>query len=262
MKIPVFQLDTFTSHAFKGNPAAVCILNRWPEDALLHNLAREINFSETAYLIKSGDYYELRWFSPKVEVDLCGHATLAAAAVIFDFFEKDRLSLQFKTKKGILTVQKKEDRLWMTFPKIPPTTSSISRELIDALGGVKPLEVLAARDYIAVYQDQKTIETLKLDFHKMENLDKMGVCVTAPGDKVDYVLRFFAPVAGIPEDPVTGSAHCNLVPYWANKLNKTSLISSQLSSRGGEILLEELDDSVMIGGKTRLFLQGVISLQS
>lgn len=258
MKIKMYQVDAFTSEVFKGNPAAVCPLDNWPDDYVLQSIALENNLSETAFFMKEASYYTLRWFTPKTEVDLCGHATLASAYVVFSFLEPSLTEVVFSSKSGLLKVAREGERLTMIFPSRPPAPCPIPDKLIRGLGG-KPQEVFRSeRDYMAVYRNQQEIEDLVPGMSDLEQLDALGTIVTAPGKEADFVSRFFAPRAGIPEDPVTGSSHCTLIPYWSEKLKKKNLYAQQLSARGGELFCEDLGDKVKIAGTAVRYLEGVI----
>lgn len=260
MRIPLYQVDAFSSSAFRGNPAAVCPLNAWLEDSTMQAIAAENNLSETAFFVRSGKHYDLRWFTPEIEVDLCGHATLAAAFVIFTYLAASLDSVQFQTRSGPLSVVRKDHLLAMNFPARPGSACSAPELLISALG-VTPQEVLLARDYLVIYESQEQVTSLKPHFTQMQNLNNcLGVIVTAPGERCDFVSRFFAPNAGIPEDPVTGSAHCTLIPYWSSRLNKTKLHARQVSKRGGELYCEDLGDRVQIAGQAVAYLEGTILL--
>lgn len=261
MKIPFFQVDAFSRKVFGGNPAAVCLLESWLEDKLLLSIAAENNLSETAFLvpIEKGKY-GLRWFTPSVEVDLCGHATLAGAFVIFSFLENALTSVDFDTVSGKLTVSKSGELLSMDFPSRKPEPAEAPPLLAQALGA-EPLEVLKSRDLMAVFKDEDAIKDMKPDFDKLKQLkDVFAVIVTARGEKADFVSRFFAPNIGVPEDPVTGSAHCTLIPYWAERLRKNSLRAVQFSSRGGELFCEYLGERVKISGHAALYAQGELYL--
>ncbi len=269
MKIPLFQIDAFTSRVFAGNPAAVCPLEAWLEDATLQAIAAENNLSETAFLVGSGNQYNIRWFTPTQEVDLCGHATLASAFVVFHALEPGRQRVIFSSKSGPLQVEQQgvgpgpvgDHRLQMAFPGWQPEPCSTPTGLLDGLG-LKPRQVLWAQKYLAaVYDSESEVRSLQPDFEALKRLDYLGIIVTAPAKEVDFVSRFFAPRAGIPEDPVTGSAHCLLVPYWAKQLDKTQLHALQVSPRGGELFCEQVDDKVMIAGHAVQYLEGTIYLQ-
>lgn len=259
MTIPIYQVDAFTGTVFSGNPAAVCPLREWPEDSLLQAMAAENNLSETAFFIGGNGHYELRWFTPTTEVDLCGHATLAAAFIILIYFEESLAAVTFNTRSGPLKVERDGAMLVMDFPARPGSPCTAPQDLIDGLG-VEPSEVLLARDYMAIYDSEDTIPSLEPNMECLLRLDGLGVIATAPGKKVDFVSRFFAPKAGVPEDPVTGSAHCTLVPYWSKRLNKKKLEARQLSKRGGELFCEDLGDRIKIAGRAVLYLEGMIHL--
>jgi len=217
MKIPLYQIDAFTNQVFKGNPAAVCPLEKWLEDEILQDIAAENNLSETAYFVERGSQYELRWFTPKTEVDLCGHATLASAFVIFQHVNPSLPAVDFSTRSGLLRVERDGTRLAMDFPSRPASNCTTPQDLLDALK-VPPREVLLARDYLVVYETEDIVRSIQPDMGLLEKVDCLGTIVTAPGSQADFVSRFCAPRAGIPEDPVTGSAHCTLVPYWSRRL--------------------------------------------
>ena len=260
MKIPIYQIDAFTNKVFSGNPAAVCPLNDWLDDATLQLIAAENNLSETAFFVKQNDCFELRWFTPTMEVDLCGHATLASAFVIFNYLESALNKISFKTTKaGTLVVKRENGLIAMDFPSRKAQPGKTSNVLIQAFK-LKPSEVLLARDYLVVFESEEKIKSLQPDMNRIMSLDSLGVIVTAPGTKSDFVSRFFAPKAGISEDPVTGSAHSTLIPYWSERLNKKELHAFQISPRGGELFCEDLGDRVKIAGNAVLFLEGVIYL--
>ncbi len=261
MQIPIYQVDAFSSHIFAGNPAAVCPLGQWLPDEMMQAIAFENNLSETAFCVRRGDGYDLRWFTPTVEVDLCGHATLASAWVLFHELNAPGDRITFNTKSGKLTVDKRGELLVLNFPARPPSAVQACAGLIDALGG-RPELVLASNDYLVVYPHASDIKTLQPDMAGLSKIDKFAVIVTAPGDTCDFVSRFFAPGKGVPEDPVTGRAHCTLIPYWANRLNKDVLHARQLSKRGGELYCQMLGDRVEIAGRSALFLKGEISLSA
>ncbi len=259
MKNMLFQIDAFTDTLFKGNPAAVCPLESWLVDSTLQTIAAENNVSETAFFVKRAEHYELRWFTPKTEVDLCGHATLASAHVIFNFLDPKAGTVRFRTKSGDLSVERQGDLLTMEFPSRPGTSCEAPESLIEALG-VAPKECLLARDYLAVFESEESVRSIAPHMDKLAALDCLGVIVTAPGTKSDFVSRFFAPKVGVPEDPVTGSAHCTLIPYWAAKLGKRKLHALQLSERGGELFCELLEDKVRIAGRAVTYLEGSVNL--
>src|SRR5210317_1347901 len=260
MTIPIYQVDAFTMGSFSGNPAAVCPLNAWLDDDTMQNIAAENNLSETAFIVANEKGYGLRWFTPAIEVDLCGHATLAAAYVVLNHLRPGLDSVSFETQSGELVVTRDGDRLSMDFPARAPTPVAVSEALSDALGEA-PAEVYASRDILAVYEDEAGVRRLSPDQAKLLALDEgLGVIVTAKGDAVDFVSRFFAPKAGVAEDPVTGSAHCTLVPFWAERLGRSQLVAHQVSSRGGELLCEHRGDRVIMSGQCTLFLTGTIHL--
>ena len=258
MKVPIYQIDAFSNQPFKGNPAAVCVLDTWMDDETLQNIATENNLSETAFLVRSGDGYDLRWFTPVVEMDLCGHATLASAYAVLRFLQPHLEQVSFSTLSGVLTVTRDGDLLSMNFPARAPESADFDDILVDALGS-KPIQVLKSRDLLALFEDEQSVRELTPNFEKLKEVQgSFGVIVTAIGDSCDFVSRFFAPKAGVPEDPVTGSAHCTLVPFWAERLDKTTLHARQISKRGGELFCEHLGARVKISGYCALFLTGEI----
>lgn len=258
MQIPLYQVDAFTSKLFGGNPAAVCPLDDWLPDRTLQAIAAENNLSETAYFVCNGGRYRLRWFTPKVEVDLCGHATLASAHVILNCLDSSADRVVFDTRSGELTVTRDGDRLAMDFPSKPPHPCDPPRGLVEALGGA-PLEFLQGHYYLVVYGSETEVVALQPDSSRLATLDN-AVIVTAPGDEVDFVSRFFAPSFGIDEDPVTGSAHCSLIPFWTVRKCKSWFEARQVSARGGELHCEDHGDRVTIAGRAVLYLQGTIYL--
>jgi PhzF family phenazine biosynthesis protein len=261
MRLPIYQVDAFTEKLFGGNPAAICPLEAWLPDATMQAIAAENNLAETAFFVREDGDYVLRWFTPAVEVDLCGHATLASAYIIFRYLEPHRQSVNFRTlKAGTLTVERREDSLVMDFPARPPSPAEAPAGLIAALGGA-PRDVLRARDYLAIYGSAAEITALKPDFTALAKIDCFAVIATAPGvNGIDFVSRFFAPRQGIDEDPVTGSSHCTLVPYWAKRLGKSELEARQISTRGGALSCALDGDRVRIGGRAVLYLEGQITL--
>lgn len=261
MKLDIFQVDAFTSKPFGGNPAAVVPLAAWLADELMQAIALENNLSETAFFVREGDGYGLRWFTPTFEIDLCGHATLATAFVIFNALGSNESVLRFQTKSGELIVERAGERLVMDFPSRPPVACDVPEGLIEAIGK-EPLEVLRSRDYFLVYESEQDILDIQPNFSKLAEIPTHAVIVTAKCDKSDFVSRFFALEAGINEDPVTGSAHCNLIPYWAEKLGKTEMFARQVSARGGELYCELKGDRVKIGGNAVLYLKGEIYVEA
>jgi len=261
MKQKIYQIDAFTSKLFGGNPAAVCILESWLETDVMQQIAAENNLAETAFAVKNTNHYELRWFTPEIEVDLCGHATLATAFVIFNYHGYKENTLRFiSPRSGELLVQKSESGLLtMDFPTDDVTLVSEQTNITKAIGK-QPLETYKGKtDYMLIYKSQAEIEAIKPNFHLLNELDCRGVIITAKGNEVDFVSRFFAPQCGIPEDPVTGSAHTTLTPYWSEKLNKKTLTAKQLSERGGDIQCEYLGDRVKLSGHGVCYLIGEIA---
>ena len=260
MKIPIYQVDAFASELFKGNPAAVCPLNEWLPDQIMQNIAMENNLSETAFFLEDSSSFQIRWFTPKAELDLAGHPTLATAHVIFNEFNLDGKEATFKTKLGdTLNVILKDNLYLMNFPSRLPQPLQDIDAFHDALGK-KPKKVLAHRDAIAVYDDEDDIKSIQPDMEKLKLLEYPAVVVTAEGNKADFVSRNFAPKLGIPEDPVTGSTHCELIPYWSEVLDKKQMIAHQLSDRGGIIYCGNNHDRVSIGGEAVTFLRGEIEV--
>jgi predicted PhzF superfamily epimerase YddE/YHI9 len=261
MRLPIYQVDAFADRVFRGNPAAVCPLPAWLPDATMQGIAAENNLSETAFLVPQDGDYALRWFTPTVEVDLCGHATLAAGHVVFHHIEPTRERVRFHTaKSGTLLVSRHGDSLIMDFPTRPAAPVVPPPGLFAALGGA-PREVLRARDHLVVYDSAPEVATLAPDFAALAKVDSWAAIVTAPGENgVDFVSRFFAPAQGVPEDPVTGSAHCTLAPYWARRLGKTAFEARQLSRRGGALRCTLDGDRVNIAGRAVLYLEGQIEV--
>jgi len=266
MKLPIYQIDAFANAVFAGNPAAVCPLERWLPDETMQSIAAENNLAETAFLVPRADGagpgtrdYDLRWFTPEAEVDLCGHATLASGHVVFTTLEPGRGSVTFHSKSGPLTVRREGELLAMDFPSRPGVRCDPPPGLVEALGR-SPDEVWKARDLMAVFDGEHAVRGLSPSFPGIRALGVFGVIVTAPGSQVDFVSRFFAPLMGIPEDPVTGSAHCTLVPYWAARLGKSRLTARQVSARGGELRCEDLGARVSMAGRAVQYLEGRIEI--
>jgi PhzF family phenazine biosynthesis protein len=260
MKIPLFIVDAFTDTLFSGNPAAVCPLEEWPDDGILQSIAIENNLSETAFFLKEEKTYDLRWFTPAVEVDLCGHATLASAHVLFHHLGYDAPQINFQSRSGELVVKNEDEMLVMDFPAFEAAPIDTPDGLAKGLG-LTPQQVLQAPNtYMAVYENEEDILSLSPDFNLIEALDMGCVIVTARGKEVDFVSRFFAPAFGIPEDPVTGSAHCTLVPYWSDRLGKKALRAVQLSARRGYLYCRDNGERVSIGGNAVTFSIGEITL--
>jgi len=259
MELPMYQIDAFTDRPFSGNPAAVCPLETWIEDSAMQNIAAENNLSETAFFVKNGDGYDLRWFTPAVEIDLCGHATLASAFVIMNYMEPSAAGVTFWTKSGELKVKKTDDLFVMDFPSQPPVPCDAPADLMTSFDR-KPTEVLKSADYLVIFEIEDDVRNCHPDFERLKNVDTRGIIVTAPGSKVDFVSRFFGPRVGINEDPVTGSSHCTLIPYWSKRLRKEKLHALQVSKRGGELFCEMQEDRVLIAGRCALYMKGTISL--
>lgn len=261
MRLPIYQVDAFTEKVFGGNPAAVIPLEGWIEADLMQKIAMENNLSETAFIVKTDEGYHIRWFTPGYEIDLCGHATLASAYIIKNFLEPHIQEINFTTEKaGSLRTMVKEGVYTLDFPSRMPVATEVPQGLMESLGVSTAVEVLRSRDYFVVLPNEEAVRNVEPDYTLMEKLDTVGVIVTAKGHEADAVSRCFYPGAGIPEDPVTGSAHCNIVPYWSAKLGKTKLQCHQLSARGGELDCELDGDRVLMSGKCVLFLEGHITI--
>lgn len=261
MKLPLYQVDAFTSRLFGGNPAAIVVLDEWLDDTVLQAIAAENNLAETAFVIPRQDLCPLRWFTPALEVDLCGHATLATSHVLFRHYFPAGQQITFSTRSGNLTVTRDHEILAMDFPSRPGRPIEVSDALASALGA-KPREALLARDLLAIFDSEAAIRAFQPDLARIASLDAFALIVSAPGTDVDFVSRFFAPQAGVPEDPATGSSHCTLIPYWASRLGKSKLAAKQLSSRGGELFCELRNDRVTIGGRTVEYLRGEITVEA
>jgi PhzF family phenazine biosynthesis protein len=253
--LPIYQVDAFTSQLFGGNPAAICPLETWLPDELMQKLAAENNLSETAFFVKGEDAFHLRWFTPEFEIDLCGHATLATAFVLFNHLDFDGEVIKFQTKSGLLEVRRKDNLVELNFPSRMPQPCVAPEALLKGIN-FPPLKVLKSRDYFLVYEDEELINQIIPDFNYLNKIDAVGVIVTAASKEVDFVSRFFVPNSVIGEDPVTGSAHCNLIPYWAKELNKTVLTAKQLSPRKGELFCEDKGERVTMAGNAVLYLKG------
>jgi|ERR1043165_4779657 predicted PhzF superfamily epimerase YddE/YHI9 len=257
MRIPYYHVDAFTAQSFGGNPAGVCVLERWLPEAVLQSIAAENNLSETAFFAREADFYNLRWFTPSTEVDLCGHATLAAAFVLFSELGYAEPRIRFQTQSGELMAERSGEIIELNFPSRPPLPCPLPDQLLRGLGR-EPREVLKARDYLAVFDSPADVAALRPDMEALMKLDSLGVIVTARGDTADFVSRFFAPRVGVPEDPVTGSAHCSLIPFWAERLGKSKLFARQISRRGGELHCRHLGKRVRIGGGALIYCRGEI----
>ncbi|HWA26549.1 MAG TPA: PhzF family phenazine biosynthesis protein [Lacunisphaera sp.] len=259
MPFPFYWIDAFTDRVFGGNPAGVVPLMSWPDDAVMQGIAFENGLAETAFFVRTGEArYHLRWFTPTVEIDLCGHATLASGHVLYTQLGYTGELVTFDTLSGPLTVRRRPDRmLELDFPSRPGKPGRVSTALTRALGE-RPVQVAQARDTLCVFDSADDVLALRPDFAALARLDTFGVIATAPGQDCDFVSRFFVPKAGINEDPVTGSAHCTLTPYWAARLGKTKLHARQVSARGGELWCEQARDRVKIAGRAALYLKGEI----
>jgi PhzF family phenazine biosynthesis protein len=255
----IYQVDAFTDRVFGGNPAAVCPLEEWLPEEKMQQIAEENNLSETAFFVKEGDLVHIRWFTPDMEIDLCGHATLASAHVLFNHLNYEKDVIQFRYGGGMLSVKNNQKMLSMDFPAVSSEKAEITDQIVLSLGK-KPLEAFEARDLMVVFENEKEILDLKPDFAEMVNIDQLGVIATAPGNSADFVSRFFAPRAGISEDPVTGSAHCMLIPYWAGRLGKNKLEAMQLSRRRGKLSCEFKGERVEISGSAISYLIGEINI--
>lgn len=262
-RLRLFQVDAFTERLFQGNPAAVCPLDAWLPDALLQSIAAENNLAETAYFVPVKDGYELRWFTPTAEVKLCGHATLASAFVLFECLGHSGNRIRFKTRhSGELAVRRDADMLWLDFPA--QSAEALNTPVPTLVSGlnIQPQQVFAGPNYLAVFEREADIAVLNPDMRVLATLPERCVIATAPADspELDFVSRFFAPNYGVDEDPVTGSAHCMLAPYWGKRLNKTTLHARQISKRGGNLRCELAGERVHIGGRAVLYLEGEIHL--
>ena len=258
MKLPIYYIDAFTNSLFSGNPAAV-IFSNLDNSKVMQNIAAENNLSETAFISYRDNKYFIRWFAPECEIDLCGHATLASAHVFFNYINNDTDIFEVHSKRnGVLKVFKNEDALYLDFPRDQLFPSTQHNEVFNSVG-ISPIDLYEGRDdLLAIFENKSDIENLNLNVEAIKNIDKRGLIVTAPGDDCDFVSRCFFPSTGVIEDPVTGSAHTSLIPYWSKKLNKNKLIAKQLSQRGGVLFCEHKNDRVHIGGNSVLYLKGEI----
>jgi len=261
-------IDAFTDKLFSGNPAGVCLLDAWLPDKVMQNIAAENNLSETAFLVKQANgHYKLHWFTPTVEVDLCGHATLASAFVLFDEMEKNAHELHFDTASDKLTVTRAGEFLCLDFPASPPKECYAHPSIGQALG-VEPVAMYESIDFLVLVENEEILRRITPDFYALEQIaadnticgDNLGIIVTAPGNECDFVSRYFAPGAGVPEDPVTGRAHCTLTPFWSKRLGKKAMDARQLSARGGVLRCEDCGERVKISGKAVRYLKGTIEL--
>lgn len=259
MELDIYQVDAFAKRLFGGNPAAVCPLREWLPDSVMQQIANENNLSETAFFVKIDNGYRLRWFTPEVEVDLCGHATLASAHVLFNHLNHTGSEITFESNSGPLLVRKENNLLLMNFPATIGRPVDPPVALTKALG-IESTTIFKADDYLVVLEEQRQVEELSPDFITLKKVDTRGIIVTAPGRDVDFVSRFFAPAVGINEDPVTGSAHTMLAPYWSERLGKKELKARQISKRGGDVYCTVMDDRVEIGGEAVTYLVGTIEI--
>lgn len=264
MSIPIYQIDAFTDRLFGGNPAAICPLQAWPDDATLQAIAAENNLSETAFIVPEGEGYRLRWFTPAVEVNLCGHATLATGHLILNRLQPGRDKVVFETLSGRLTVTREGGRLAMDFPAIPASRADVPAAVVAAVGGT-PAETYRVRElhgaayYMLVYSSEAEVQALAPDFGALRKA-RCNVIVTAPGERSDCASRFFAPASGVDEDPVTGSAHCTIVPYWAGRLGRPEIHARQVSKRTGDLYCRLAGDRVVLAGTCAFYLQGEIAV--
>ena len=264
MKLAIYQIDAFAEQTFTGNPAAIIPLDSWLEDQKMQSIAEENNLSETAFIVATDNGYHIRWFTPSCEVDLCGHATLAAAYVVIQCLQENRNPVCFDSKSGKLFVSHKIDAnkktiLTLDFPASEYEEVETPQALIQGLGKA-PIETVAAADYLAIFSSEEEVLQLTPNFAQLQELDRRGVIASAPGKDVDFVSRFFAPNAGINEDPVTGSAHCLLTPYWANRLDRTQLSAKQRSARGGSLTCALQGNRVLLSGYATLYMKGEITI--
>ncbi|WP_167619017.1 PhzF family phenazine biosynthesis protein [Maribellus sediminis] len=260
MKLTIYQVDAFAENVFEGNPAAVIPLENWLPDETMQNIALENNLSETAFFCPTENGFQIRWFTPLAEVDLCGHATLASSHVLFQHLKYDKDEILFESRSGILKVTKEEDHMVMNFPSAKIEAKYIPTRLKTAFN-VHPVKCYIGRDdLMLVFNRESDIQKLQPDFTSVAESTKRGLICTAKSEKYDFVSRFFAPAVGINEDPVTGSAHTMLIPYWAKQLNKTKMVARQVSKRGGTLFCKYLDDRVEIGGKAVTYMQGEITI--
>jgi len=261
MRIPYYQVNAFTSNPFGGNPAGVCPLQKWLPDSLMQQIAAENDLSETAFFYKENGHFRLRWFTPATEVDLCGHATLTTAFVLFTEMQFHGDQIAFETRSGRLTATRRGDRVELDFPSQPARACEAPAPLLSALGR-KPRELFRSVDYLAVFETEAEVAALAPDMSLLATLDGRGVIATAPGRDADFVSRFFAPKAGIPEDPVTGSSHSALIPFWADRLEKKELFAKQISKRGGELFCRDAGGRVFMAGHSIVYCRGEIDVKA
>jgi len=262
MKLKIFQIDAFADRVFSGNPAAVCIMDAWLDASLMQQIAAENNLAETAFVVKENDQYHIRWFTPEIEVDLCGHATLASAFVLFNHYIPHSNTIAFYShRSGPLTVDKGEDGYYVLDFPVDILDEVATVPALNKAMGIIPKETYRGKtDYLLICDNQSTIEEINPNLFLLDKIDARGVIVSAQGQEVDFVSRFFAPQSGITEDPVTGSAHTTLTPYWSKKLGKNVLYAKQLSQRGGALICEDRGERIKISGKAVAYLQGEIEI--
>ena len=262
MRLPYFQVDVFTPRTFGGNAAGVCPLREWLPTGVMQTIAAENNLAETAFYVPAADGFELRWFTPTMEIDLCGHATIAPALVLFQEYGLPEDAVRFHTRSGLLTAARREGFIELDFPARPGAPCPVPPPALAAGLGRTPVAVFKARDYLAVFSSAEAVAALRPDFRVLAEVDCLGVIATAPGAEpgTDFVSRFFAPRAGVDEDPATGSSHCTLIPYWAGRLDRTKMFARQLSRRGGEIHCEFRGERVGIGGAAVVYSRGELTL--
>lgn len=260
MQLHLYQIDAFADKLFSGNPAAIVPLEKWLDASLMQQIAMENNLAETAFFVTDGDDFQIRWFTPELEINLCGHATLASAFVLFNYLDYKKETIVFHSKSGPLKIRRENELIYLDFPSWKPEKiEEYPDELLNGLKIRQPVGVYSHREYLVELENEKQVKELSPDFSLLGKLDKM-VIVTARGNEVDFVSRFFAPTAGINEDPVTGSAHSQLIPFWNEKLGKKKMIARQLSKRGGTIYCEQKGDRVMMGGGAVFYMKGKIEL--
>lgn len=261
MNLTLYQVDAFTDKLFGGNPAAVIPLQQWIDEALMQKIAEENNLAETVFFVPKDDGFHIRWFTPELEIDLCGHATLAAAYVLFKLLGYNKPTLVFYSKSGPLYVTRNGDMICLDFPSwMPGRVEDYPDELLAGLGVTVHAGVYKKRDYIVELETEQDLVNVKPDFTLLNKIDVIGIIITAPGKNCDFVSRFFAPNCGIPEDPVTGSSHSQLIPFWSEKLGKDSMHALQLSARGGELWCEQKGDRVVMKGKAVFYMKGEITI--
>ena len=262
MKLTIYQIDAFAEKLFTGNPAAVIPLDKWLDDSMMQKIAMENNLAETAFFVKTANGYDIRWFTPELEINLCGHATLASAFVLYNFLGYSHPQIQFQCKSGPLAVYREGELIHLDFPSWnPERLDEYPHELVNAIGNIEISGVYKNRDYLIELNQEEDVVKCKPDFSLLKKVNGMLI-ITAPGKEVDFVSRFFAPTAGIDEDPVTGSAHSQLIPFWSYKLGKNIMVARQLSKRGGTVLCEQKGDRVIMGGKCVFYMKGEIEINN